>query len=134
MPYDEREIVPDGTESRPTAWEFRSRSRTTRCREAVRTPTSHRMVFNLVSVPREGNALSDFVYSGGSFVATGILVVGSRSANVQENTVGNTQGGIVTASIPGSDADKTKIHDNWIFGTVSTADGIDVCSNRNKVL
>jgi parallel beta-helix repeat protein len=65
---------------------------------------------------------------------TGILVVGSRGADLEENTVGNTQGGIVTASIAGSDADKINVHDNWIFGTVSTADGIDVCSNRNQVL
>jgi len=82
----------------------------------------------------ESNALSDFVYSGEGFVATGILVVGSRGADLEENIVGNTQGGIATVSIPGSDADKTSIHDNWIFGTVSTTDGIDVCSNRNQVL
>jgi hypothetical protein len=55
-------------------------------------------------------------------------------AEIQENTLGNTQGGIATLSIPGSDADKTNISGNWIFGTVSTTDGIDVCSNRNQVL
>jgi Right handed beta helix region len=81
----------------------------------------------------EDNALSDFVYSGEGFVATGILVVGSHGADIQENVVGNTQGGIATVSIPGSDANKTNISDNWIFGTVSTNDGIYVCSNRNQV-
>ena len=72
----------------------------------------------------EDNALSDFVYSGEGYVASGILIVGSHGADIEENTVGNTQGGIVTTSIPGNDADKTSINDNWIFGTVSTNDGI----------
>ena len=81
----------------------------------------------------EDNALSDFVYSGEGYVASGILIVGSHGADIEENTVGNTQGGIVTTSIPGNDADKTSINDNWIFGTVSTNDGIYVCSNRNQV-
>jgi hypothetical protein len=83
----------------------------------------------------EGNALSDFVYSGEGYGASGsgILIVGSHGADIEENIVGNTQGGIATTSIPGNDADDTSINDNWIFGTVSTNDGIYACSNRNQV-
>ena len=60
-------------------------------------------------------------------------MAGSEGAEIQDNTVGNTQGGIAIVSIPGSVADDTSIKDNWIYGTVSVANGIEVCSNSNRV-
>ncbi len=63
----------------------------------------------------EGNAVSDLVYTGAGFLASGFLVAGSEGAEIQDNTVGNTQGGIAIVSITGSVADDTSIKDNWIY-------------------
>lgn len=66
--------------------------------------------------------------------ATGILIFGSSSVHVTNNTVGNNQFGIavVTDSTDSLSADHTTITGNNISAT-RIFDGIDVCSNSNTV-
>ncbi len=85
-----------------------------------------------------GNTVMDDVFAPDTIndsgdAASGILVFASEDVIVSGNTVGNTQFGIAFVSDPvfGS-ADEGVITSNRVTAT-HIFDGIDLCSNRNKV-
>src|ERR1700728_987224 len=83
-----------------------------------------------------GNTTIDNIWSGDGSnddgdAGVGILVIASTGITVSNNTIGNTQFGIVTESAgPGFLADDATITGNKIIGT-QIFDGIDLCSNGN---
>jgi parallel beta-helix repeat protein len=82
------------------------------------------------------NTAIDDIWSGDASndngdAGVGILVIASTGITVSNNTIGNTQFGIVTESAgPGFLADDAIITGNKIIGT-QIFDGIDLCSNGN---
>ena len=82
------------------------------------------------------NTAIDNIWSGDASddngdAGVGILVIASTGITVSNNTIGNTQFGIVTESAgPGFLADDAIITGNKIIGT-QIFDGIDLCSNGN---
>jgi hypothetical protein len=83
-----------------------------------------------------GNTAIDNIWSGDSSsdngdAGVGVLVIASTGITVANNTIGNTQFGIVTESAgTGFLADDATITGNKIIGT-QIFDGIDLCSNGN---
>ncbi len=83
-----------------------------------------------------GNTAIDNIWSGDSSsdngdAGVGVLVIASTGITVSNNTIGNTQFGIVTESAgTGFLADDATITGNKIIGT-QIFDGIDLCSNGN---
>ena len=72
-----------------------------------------------------GNIVSDEVYTGSTYGATGILVYDSPSVTVGMNTVSNTQGGVYVYQDT-SATDSPTVSKN-IVTTTHTYDGVDVC-------
>ena len=73
-----------------------------------------------------GNVVSDDVYTGPTYGATGILVYDSSPAIVSANTVSNTQGAVYDYVDQTANAYSATISKN-IVTTTHTYDGIDVC-------
>ncbi len=77
------------------------------------------------------NYVTDDIYTGGTFGASGILIYASAGVTASNNSVESTQFGIATASDPTyGPADNSTIDSNHIGGT-QTFDAIDLCSNGN---
>ena len=78
-----------------------------------------------------GNYVTDDIYTGGTFGASGILIYASSGVTASNNSVESTQFGIVTVSDPAyGPADNAVINSNHVGGT-QTFDAIDLCSNGN---
>ena len=78
-----------------------------------------------------GNYVTDDIYTGGTFGASGILIYASAGVTASNNSVESTQFGIVTVSDPTyGAADNAVINSNHVGGT-QTFDAIDLCSNGN---
>jgi Right handed beta helix region len=77
------------------------------------------------------NYVTDNIYTGGTFGASGILIYASAGITASNNSVESNQFGIATASDPiYGPADNSTIDSNHIGGT-QTFDAIDLCSNGN---
>ena len=87
---------------------------------------------------------SDCLTSGGCYSATGILLYDSGGTStspvtISENTVSNTQGGIVVITDGNETADYNEVTSNKVTTNAAIAvtgatyllDGIDLCSNNN---
>jgi hypothetical protein len=93
----------------------------------------------------KNNTVTDDVYTGGTYSASGILLYDSGGTNAQNlivsgNTVSNTQGAVVAFSDPTYAAyglaDYNSVSGNKITASPAAGsfliDGIDLCSNNNK--
>jgi hypothetical protein len=78
-----------------------------------------------------GNYVTNDIYTGGTFGASGILIFASAGVTASNNSVESTQFGIATVSDPTyGAADNAVINSNHVGGT-QTFDAIDLCSNGN---
>jgi hypothetical protein len=95
----------------------------------------------------KNNTVTDDVYTGGSYSASGILLYDSGGTSGQNlvvsgNTVSNTQGAVVAYSDPTyaayGVADYNNVSSNKITASPAAGsfliDGIDLCSNNNKAI
>jgi hypothetical protein len=93
----------------------------------------------------KNNTVTDDVYTGGTYSASGILLYDSGGTNAQNlivsgNTISNTQGAVVAFSDPTyatyGVGDYNNVSGNKITASPAAGsfliDGIDLCSNNNK--
>lgn len=81
----------------------------------------------------QNNTLSNDVYTGATYSATGILIYAASGLNLKGNTIADTQGVVIYSGGSAGSADQTTIVNNHVYQT-DTYDGIDACSNGNTIV